>query len=186
MPTKMELVKRPRVSRRTHPLVRGEVKHAYDVLGKAAIGILDEDVANWEGERPTFTYKVTVSQKRWTLTIKYDARTTGGKKYKWVSEGTASYAGRESYIIRPKNQGGVLSYELPDLPKSLPASGIPSPSSQSPPGFVLAGAVVHPGIDPRKFGEDLYKHLKSRQSGSFHNVTEAAIKRAFRKLDIPV
>lgn len=180
----MKLVRIPQAVRRMHPEVVKEIRTAYDTLGKAAIGTLAEDVADWS-DKPTFKYIVKVTKKGWSMEIKYDKRTIGGKHYTWVDKGTGSYVeGGEPYIIEPKNPGGMLRFKLPSMTKTLAASGIPSKSSQAPPGSVSTNAVLHPGIDPRQFSQELVKHLKSRKSGSFRNVTEAAIKRAFRRLGI--
>lgn len=180
----MTLVRRPRAERRMHPVVMDEVANAYKILGKASIDTLNQDVADWE-HKPEFKFVVEVKKKKWSFLIKYDKRTLGGKRYTWVNEGTGSYVeGGEPYIIEPKNPGGVLKYKLPSMTKTLPYSGIPSKSSQAPPGSVTRDFVEHPGIDPRHFDKPLMDHLKSRNPGSFRNVTEAAIKRAFRRLGI--
>lgn len=181
----MTLVARPYAKRRMAPEVRRQVRQRLQVLGKVSIGVLEEDVRDWS-EKPTFKAKVIVARKRWQLTLTYDKRTVGGKRYKWVTEGTGSYNSEtgsgKSYIIEPRRQNGILRYELPSLTKTMPASGIPSKSSQAAPGVVYAGAVEHPGIDPRKFEKPLLDHLKSRSPGSFRNELEAAVKVAFRKL----
>jgi len=182
----MKLIRRPYAKRRIHPLVMGEVSNAYKILGAAAIVTLNEDVEDWI-EKPEFKLVVTVTKKLWTMVIKYDRRTRGGKRYTWVDRGTGSYnpdTSTGAYIISPKEPGGFLAYSLPSLTKTMPASGIPSKSSQAAPADVLRKSVLHPGIDPRYFSRDLMDLLKSRKSGSFHNFTEAAIKRAFRKLGI--
>lgn len=179
-----KLTKRPQAVRRMHPMVIDEVANAYKVLGKASVDTLVEDISDWT-HKPEFKFVVDVKKNRWSFTLKYDRRTLGGKRYTWVNEGTGSYVeGGEPYIIEPKNPGGVLRYKLPSLTKTLPASGIPSKSSQALPGSVVRDFVEHPGIDPRHFTKPLLDHLKSRKSGSVHNVTEAAIKRAFRRLGI--
>jgi len=51
---------------------------------------------------------------------------------------------------------------------------------------VVVQKVTAPGIYPRRLGKKTYEHLESQKSGSFRNVTEAAIKRAFRRMGIYV
>lgn len=180
----MKLERRPQAARRIHPEVLKEVRAAYHTLGEVSAQSMEDIVDDWD-EPPVFDYKVTVTKKRWTLIIKYDKRTTGGKHFKWVDEGTGKYVpGGSEYVITSRYPGGKLSFDLPSMPKTIPASGIPSPSSQAPPGSFAMVSVVHPGIDPRHLSKPLYDLLKSRNPGSFRNVTEAAIKRAFRRLGI--
>lgn len=181
------MVRRPQAVRRLHPAVRKEIKATYDALGQAGTGVLREEVASWSNP-PDFTYKVKISKKKWQLTITYNSKSKAGKIYDWVSLGTGERgddpAGK-AYDITPK-RSPVLIFPLPMVTKTMAVSGAIAPSAKAPPGIVFAGMVKAPGIYPRHLGENLYTHLKSHKSGSFRNVTEAAIKRAFRRLGIYV
>ena len=70
--------------------------------------------------------------------------------------------------------------------KTQAASGAIAPSALSEAKDMSLQVVHAPGIYPRHFGEALYTMLRSRNPGSFHNISEAAIKRAFRKMGIYV
>jgi hypothetical protein len=161
-----------------------EVRAAYEVLGQAAVMTLAQEVASWN-HHPVFKYEVNVTRKQWRLTIKWDGRTKAGKIYNWVSEGTGERGidpAGEAYIIKPKKKK-ALRFTVPLVTKTVSPEGI-APSAGWEQGEVVTKGVRAPGIFPRFLGKILYEHLKSQRSGSFRNVTEAGIKRAFRRLGI--
>lgn len=184
---KMELVRSPRSQKRISKEIAEQLRVAYRTLGDVIISVANEDVADWE-HKPEFRALISVTTKKYTLRVKYDGRTEGGKRYGWVGKGTASYKEKRSgnpYVIRAKKPSGVIYYELPNmLPKTNAYDGSLAHSYTDPPGVVVAKQVVHPGIKPRKFMEDYVLFLASRQSGSFHNITEAAIKRGLRRMRV--
>lgn len=180
----MQLIRSPRSQTRKTDAVRREVAAAYRDLGERIAARAHQDVANWSVQ-PEFKVHVKVTKSRYLLEIKYDKRTEGGKRYYWIDQGTGQYAksGKGSaYLITPKNPDGVLKYDLPTpMPKSNAADGSLAPSYTAPPGTVTTKGVMHPGIKPRLFMDAFMADIKSRKPGSFHNVTEAAIKRGLRK-----
>lgn len=183
----MTMVKRPRAVRRIHPLVIKDMRLSYETLGKVAVGVLKDEVSGWD-HIPEFTYTVSVGKKRWRLTLKWDGRTVAGKIYNWVSLGTGSRGddpAGETYMIYPK-RAKALRFDVPLVTVTQADGGFVAPSAGWEPGTIITGAVVAPGIYPRHLGKELYTHLKSRKSGSFHNITEASIKRTFRKMGIHV
>lgn len=183
MPATMTLVTRPYAVRRMYPQVLQEVRKGYEDLAKIAIGVLEDNIAMFSDEhKPTFTSKITVSKGKWQMVIKYDARTRAGKVYRYVDEGTGMAGGyrEDRYVIRPK-KAKALHFFTPFIPKTQGRSGVPPMSSLMPEAEHFRQAVLHPGIDPRHFNKELFEHLKSRRPGSFRNVTEAAVKRGFRR-----
>lgn len=175
----MKLIRHPQSAKRKHPAIKAEVERTYHTLGKTIVTELMQEIADW-GDKPTLTYKVVISNKRWSLTIKNDLRTSGGKKYQWADLGTGERSGlpgRTAYDIRPK-KAKMLKFVVPYNAKTPPSG----PTNQLPPGTYLAKKVTHPGIWPRKFMERKTNELKGRKSGSFHAITEAAIKRGIRRI----
>ena len=183
----MTMVRRPRAVRRMYPAVLNEVRNSYRVLAAASISTLADEISSWS-HQPRFFYEVSVVPKKWRMTLKWDRRTKSGKIYDWVSLGTGirgdDPAGKE-YIIVPK-KAKALGFHLPMVTKTQAASGAIAPSALSKPKDMSLQVVHAPGIYPRHLGEELYKMLRSRNPGSFHNISEAAIKRAFRKMGIYV
>ena len=180
----MKLTRRPRVKRRIIPEVLAEIKISYDLLGLVTTKRLEEEISDWD-HKPVFRHKVVVNKKRWVLSIFHDRRFTAGKIYDWVSLGTGSRGGGKTYFIYPKRKR-ALAFSLPMTLKTIPDPPRFAPSFFAAPQFILAKKVRAPGIFPRKLGKKIYEHLKSQKSGSFRNVTEAAIKRAFRRMGIYV
>lgn len=187
----MTLVRRPRSAKRLHSIVRDEVRVSYKLLGDVAIKRLQLDIASWEDE-PDFRAIVQVGTKQWRLRIAYDTTEMMGKIYKWVDEGTGERAGGEAYEIFPKNADS-LHFELPFEPKTVgsPLGGLDIPGIVLAPGLgepvedVFVKSVLHPGIEPRHFTESLREYLSSRtRPGGFRSTTEAAIKRAQRKMGV--
>lgn len=185
MPVKLERVRMPRSHIRMHQAVMDEIRNAYNKLALDTVTIAYQDVKAWD-DKPTFKSTVTVSKRRWTLKLSYDGRTTGGKHYKWIDRGTASYSvdnPGKPYPIAAKIPLGRITYTLPTpMPKTSAADGTLAHSYTDPPGVVIANVVMHPGIKPRLFMQEYIEHLNSHKSGSFRNVTEAAIKRGLRKI----
>ena len=180
----MKLVREPRSLKRMSGVVRKEVRKSYELLARAFItSVHSGPISTWT-HKPSFSYKVTVSKRRYTLSIKYDGRTLGGRRFTWVDRGTGQYGldGGKSYIIKARKKK-ALFYNLPTaMPKTMAFDGSLAPSYTADEGSVVKNAVRHPGIKPRKLMENEIKLIKSRKSGSFYNVTEAAIKRGLRQM----
>lgn len=187
----MTLVRRPRAARVQHEVILREVRTYYDRMGDDMIDRLQKDIATWDLQ-PKFRKKVSVSRKKWSITVAFDRRTKAGKVYNWVDKGTGKGAGGSAYDIRPKRKGGVLSFMVPHKPKSV-ASPI---SGYNVPGIVMASGnvqqenvitkkVTHPGITPRNFTLSLKNQMKDRnRPGGFKSVSDAAIKRGLRQLGV--
>lgn len=186
MPAKLELIRTPRSQKRMTPLIAKEIELSHAHLGRTIVKEAEKDVRDWS-DKPNFRVVVKSSRRRHSLTIKYDARTLGGRKYKWVDQGTASYrkkgGGRKPYKIRPRKANGVIRYNLPSpMPKTSAADGSLAPSYTANEATIIAKEVTHPGIKPREFMASYIKDsVQSRKPGSFYNVTEAAIRRGQRK-----
>ena len=183
----MKMVRRPQAVRRIHPEVIREVNAAHKILAQASVSTLAGEISDWD-HQPDFDYDVKTTRKQWTFVLKWDRRTKAGKIYEWVSAGTGERGddpAGTSYVIVPK-KAKALRFFVPLVTKTTADGGMVAPSTTWDPGIISAQSVTAPGIFPRHLGKELYTHLRSRKSGSFHNVTEAAIKRAFRKLGIYV
>jgi len=186
----MTLVRRPRAARVQHNIILKEVRSYYNKLGNTMIKRLKKDVADWRLQ-PKFSKAVSVTRKKWSITIKCDRRTKAGKVYNWVDKGTGGKAGGSPYVIVPKRRGGVLSFDVPHIPKSVAsAGGFGLPGVVMSPGkvtqkHVYAQKVVHPGITPRNFTLSLKNEMKERgRPGGFKSISDAAIKRGLRQLGV--
>jgi len=183
----LKLVHRPRVVRRVYPAVLNEIRNHYQALGVVSTQTLADEISSWE-HQPEFYYEVKVTPGIWALKIKWNQKEKSGQIYGWVSEGTGVRGldpGGKEYDIVPK-KAKALGFHLPMITKTYAASGTIAPSALADSMDMRLQVVHAPGIYPRLFGKELYDHLRSSKSGSFRNVTEAAIKRAFRKLGIYV
>lgn len=105
-----------------------------------------------------------------------------------MDEGTGIYVGGSAYPITPK-KADMLVFTVPTPIKTTP--GIPGigPGLRRVQGGVGQGVVVHTkkvmhkGIRPRHFSKSLKDMLSQRtRPGGIRSTTDAAVKRAFRKL----
>lgn len=178
---KIKLVRRPVSAKRRQIIVQEEVRKALADFSHVVMKRLNADVDNWD-VKPEFNVKTTVSANTWKMEVKIDGRKTIGKIYGWIDDGVGEYGGKRPLPdIVPKRKKGTLGFIVPHSPKSLPnpsVPGIPSSESQH---FVRAKSVRHPGIYPRSFTKTMVVWLKSKESGAFRSVLEAAIKRGLRK-----
>lgn len=177
----IKLIRRPRSMKRITQSVQSEVRTAYEKLAVDSISKLNDNVENWEN-KPKFKSNISVSDKGWEFKLGYDGKTEAGMHYKWVDEGTGERGGREAYVIRPKRGKSLTFVYPPHQPKSIPIPPVPGLVKGGPAVIQNRKSVTAPGIYPRNFSKELEKFLKNReQVGGFRSVTEAAIKRAFRK-----
>lgn len=187
----IKLVRRPRSPKRMHNEVLNEIRPTFEQLGDRMITRLNRDVASWRN-KPEFKRKVIVNTKRWQLTITTDRRTKAGKIWTWVDEGTGERGddpAGEAYDIYPKHKK-ALAFNLPHIPKTIPAvlggldiPGIVLSSGNEDQTHVVRKHVHALGITPRHFSKSLKDEMKQRtRPGAFRSVTEAAIKRALRRI----
>ena len=121
------------------------------------------------------------------MSFGYDRREKIGRIYGWVDKGTATYIGGSKYPIVPV-RAKALKFPVPHMPKSLPGITGIGPSVVLSHGNakqvdVLAKKVMHPGIRPRDFSKSMRRELAERdRPGSMKSVTDAAVKRAYRKI----
>jgi hypothetical protein len=161
--------------------VQKEVRTAYEELSRTSISKLNSNVSDWEN-KPKFKCAISVSNKNWTFKLGYDARTEGGKHYKWVDEGTGARGGGEAYEIIPKKANSLVFIYPPHIPKSMPIPPVPGLVKLGGPTLNKRKHVTALGIYPRNFSKELEKWMRNReQVGGFRSVTEAAIKRALRR-----
>jgi len=105
-----------------------------------------------------------------------------------VDRGTATYVGGVAYPITPNPPRKALAFTYPTPIKTTP--GIPGigPGLVRLQGGVERGVVVvkkvmHRGIRPRHFQRSLLDELNSRtRPGGLRSTTDAAVKRAWRKV----
>lgn len=181
----LKLVRRPVSAKRVVEEVLQEVRDAYVNMARGDISYLEEPISDWD-TKPEFKATIKVTRRRWFYYIHVDRRTTAGKRYTWADEGTGSRGGNSDYYIFPKQEGGLLHFEIPSTPKTAPSG----PINQLPAGAYYLKSVKHPGIWPRKWTETMLKLKQDRTRttkevpAGFRAVSEAAIKRAYRKLGI--
>jgi len=186
MAVSVKMTRRPQVVRRVQPAVIAEVKKAYIELAKKTNKKLIQEISDWE-HQPTFRYRTELNKKKWTMTL-FHNDDESGNIYDWVSRGTGERGDDPNatrYTITPKT-ADYLKFNLPMEIKTIGDGGKFAPSFYAPKMVVITQSVSAPGIFPRHLGKITYERLKSKKSGSFHNETEAAIKRAFRSMGIYV
>ena len=148
---------------------------------------MEADVKDWTNQ-PRFWCRVSVSSRTWSVKFGYDRRTKAGKIYGMVDKGTASYAGGSSYPITPRKPGGALRFMHPTPIKTTPGIAGIGPGLVRQQGGVERGVIYtkkveHPGIRPRHFTKSLRELLLQRtRPGGLRSTTDAAVKRAFRKI----
>ena len=145
-------------------------------------------MSDWE-HRPRFWCRYAVGWKEWRVAFGFDGRTVAGRIYRWVDQGTGErhISGMgHSYVIVPKN-AKALHFFTPTPTKTTPGIRGIGPGIvmqyNATPEEVFTKKVVHPGIQPRDFSRTLRDMLNQRnRPGGFRSVTDAAVKRAMRKL----
>lgn len=169
-----------RSRRRRHETVQAEVQKSLENLSKVVVGKYEDTVDNWDS-KPQFKATVSVTRKKWILSVNVKRATKAGKIYGWVDKGTGSRGGKEDYEIRPK-KAKYLQFTVPHSPITLPNPSIQGFPPTGDPKTIRADVVIHPGIYPRNFTKTIMTWLKSEEPGAFKSVIEAAVKRAFRKI----
>ena len=183
----LKLIRRPRYARVLHKIIRDEVREEYNNMALDMIERLKSDIVEWE-KKPKFTFTVQVGEKRWGIWIHVDRKSPIGKIYRWVDEGTGQAAGHGGkYPIVPVH-ADALAFGVPNQPKTepslvslrLPAVVLSDYGKQT---TIYKKKVMHPGIRPRFFTQSLRDEMKApTRRGGFRMRTEAAIKRAKRKI----
>ena len=184
-------VRKPRSGKVMHNIVKAEVRKKYAEIAAEMVSTLEADVEDWVN-KPEFKSKVTMGDK-WKLEVRVNMRKKSGKIYKWVDEGTAENAGKggSKYLIEPKKARRgrqakpYLVFGVPDFPKTIPPVSGGRPTKGGGKGdqtLVRRKSVMHPGIRPRNFTKSLKDQYNGTKSGSFHALTEAAIKRGIRQI----
>jgi hypothetical protein len=177
------ITREPVSMRRRKILVQQEVRKALKDLAERAVKRLEDDIKDWK-EKPRFITHVAVDDKHWTISIKYDRRERIAKIYGWVDEGTAERGDKGPvYKIKPRRKNvKYLGFFVPHVAKSksfVPVGGNATNGTQI---YVRVKEVTHPGIYPRRFTESMKWWMRSKEPGAFRSTVEAAVKRAFRRL----
>lgn len=179
----IKLIARPTSAKRRQELVRVEVKEALDKLGETSIEELNKQIANWD-EKPEFKSVVSVGERVWKFFIKVNRQTKIGKIFTWVDQGTGERGNipKSPYEILPR-KAKALKFIAPLPPKSMPYPTVAGFPKIGQPKEITTQAVIHPGIYPRNFTTVVKNFLRGRHAGSFRNTIEAAVKRAYRKIE---
>lgn len=184
MPVMMTLERWPR-TRKTPQLIREELERSYKNLMWPAI---EKDfkavVSSWR-DQPRFYYKISISGRLYRFEVKVDARTTGGKHFVWVDQGTGGHGNPAGpkYPIVAKNAPNLV-FTTPYHPKTIPPGGVYYDMS-APTKFHKRKSVAHPGIKPREFSQRILKKYKDRSNPQgFYLVTKNAYRRAFRRIPV--
>lgn len=177
------LKSRPISPKRRQELVRQEIADALKTLGDTSVKELNKQVEKWE-EKPVFKVKVESGEKVQRLMITVDKQTEIGKIFTWVDEGTGERGNvkKSAYKIVPVNAKS-LKFTAPLPPKTMPYPSQPNFPKTGSPKQIVTQSVTHPGIYPRNFTKVLLNFLKGRHAGSYRNTIEAAVKRAYRKIE---
>lgn len=145
---KVKVIKMPNVMR-IRKLMLEEIREELIGIGKGYQAILSGFIADWDN-RTRFHYETTV-QGQWRVAILHDSQSKEGKIFDWVNDGTGEQAGGSKYPIRPHGDY-PLRFITPHNPKTLaPGQNPPSGARET----VFTYQVLHPGIKPRKFTENV-------------------------------
>ena len=179
----VRLVSRPVSAKRRQEVVKREIADALKALGDKSIKELEKQIEKWE-ETPKFKASVQSGDKVQKLLITVDANSEIGKIFTWVDQGTGERGNvkKSAYKIVPVN-AKALKFTAPLPPKTYPYPAQPNFPKKGAPKDIVTQSVTHPGIYPRNFTKVLLNFLKGRHAGSYRNTIEAAVKRAYRKLD---
>ena len=177
----LKLIRRPKASNSMRKAIQTEVRKTLTDLSGKIKTRMEQDVNDWD-EQPKLSVDIAVDNQKWQIVGKVDKRSKIGKIYGWVDHGTASRGDQKGdpYVIRPRSRNGVLRFEMPHSPKSLPNPAIPGFPSKEPVHGVITQEVIHPGIYPRNFTKVIVEEYLGRKPGSFKAVIDAAVKRAVR------
>ena len=144
-------------------------------------------MVNW-AHQPRFWCKHAVDWKKWWIQFGVDSRTEAGKIYGMVDRGTGTYVGGMAYPITPNPPRKALAFPVPSPIKTTPGipgigPGLVRLQGGVERGMLVVKKVMHPGIRPRHFQESLLDELNSRtRPGGLRSTTDAAVKRAWRKV----
>jgi len=110
----------------------------------------EKTVKSWDNE-PVFVKKVKITNSAVVITVSTDSQI-----YRWVTKGT-----KGPYPIRPKKPGGTLAFNTALGVKTKPRVINSFISNfERPAAMVFTKQVMHPGIKPRKFEEEITKRWK--------------------------
>lgn len=101
-------------------------------------------VSNWEGDKPTFSYRVTINPGSVRVTV--FPRGAGRQKYRWVDLGTKPY----SISILFKKW---LTFRYGHMAKTAPVAQFNVGTGGFSGGWRKKKTVFHPGVRARKFSE---------------------------------
>lgn len=181
----LKLVRFPR-TRPTHEAMAKEVGKEYVMLGGDIQDALYTMLGPGWQNKPKVTTVVKVTKKEWSIKVKIDRRTRGGKRFWWASAGTGIYGPKHRpYIIRPR-RAKALRFQVPYKPKTLPATAFTQRARSLETGggtkTVLTKRVVATGIRPRKFHIRLAAMYNNRRwTGGFYRRSENAARRGMRR-----
>lgn len=145
---KVKVIKMPDV-KRIRQLFLEEISEELTAIGKRYQATLSGFITDWDN-RTRFRYETTV-QGQWRVSIFHNSQSKEGKIFDWVNNGTGEQAGGSKYPIRPHGDY-PLRFIAPHSPKTLaPGQSPPSGVSET----VFTYQVMHPGIKPRKFTENV-------------------------------
>lgn len=183
MATILSLIRRPR-TRQMWPVIKQELQEAYcDILLPAVVAKYAEiaQFNKWAG-KPEIKMRTRISGQRYLVQFHVDIRTRLGKIFMWVDKGTGLEGPKHSeYLIVPKN-AEYLAFDVPYHPYTYPPEALRY-DPNAPSAFIKTQEVHHPGIQARRFSEQVLKWAKDRyNTKGFYRVTENAYRRGFRKV----
>jgi hypothetical protein len=123
----------------------------FDAMAYEGIVFLNAKIADWDN-KTTFKKEVEIKPGKWQLSIRHTAMGKEAWIFKWVDEGTGTHGPRgTSYVIAPV-RADFLRFNVPHMPKTRAPGGVRRMGAQK---VVYAKMVTHPGIEPRKFSDEL-------------------------------
>lgn len=145
---------------------RKELVREFTSIGERQKRRYEGVVDNWT-RKPDFV--VVVRLNRNGITLQIDATGTNAKYWVWVDKGT------KPHIIRPRTEGGKLTFQTGYQPKTVPG-GFGGVSGYTG-GWVSTQEVNHPGTEARNFGEDFARQFRDERRRAITNAFRRAQRR---------
>lgn len=174
----VKIIKRPPSAKVQFALIQDQIRRELVPVAQEHVSERNKVVSDFDTEIK-FGYRVSATEKQITLTITVENSGEAVSENFTVGElwRALDREGTRPHAIRPKQQGGRLSFVTGYQPHTRPIarSGGPGVATGE---RVFARMVQHPGFPPRKFSEVINKRLRKR----FEKAVERGVRLGARKI----
>ena len=148
--------------------IQDQIKRELVPVAQAHVDERDKVVSDWDTE-VKFGYRISATEKQVTLTIVVENENEQVGEGEWTVGDlwrALDSKGTKSHTIKPKSDGGRLSFQWGGpssyQPKTRPIARSGGPGTVSNPQRVAFRSVNHPGFPARKFSQVINKKLRGR------------------------